>query len=54
MESVAFHQRVQAAYEELIARDPGRFLVVDATLSPEEVGAQVLSGVLAHMERIGA
>lgn len=54
MESMAFHQRVQAAYEELIARDPGRFLVVDATLSPEEVGAQVLSGVLAHMERIRA
>lgn len=49
MEADAFHARTEAAYRELIARDPGRFIVVDATKTPEEIGSQVAQQVLARL-----
>ncbi len=49
MEADSFHARTEAAYRELIARDPGRFIVVDATQSPEEIGSQVARKVLARL-----
>ena len=48
-EGDAFHARVEQAYRELIARDPDRFVVVDATEKPEEIGAQVAAAVLARL-----
>ena len=49
MEADSFHARTEAAYRELIARDPQRFIVVDATQSPEEIGRQVAERVLARL-----
>ncbi len=40
-ESQAFHERVHAGFRELVAREPGRWLIVDATLPPEEVGKRI-------------
>ena len=49
MEADSFHARTEAAYRELIARDPQRFVVVDATRTPEEIGADVARQVLARL-----
>jgi dTMP kinase len=40
-ESREFHERVHAGFRELAAREPERWLVVDATASPEEVGKRI-------------
>ena len=40
-----FHERVRQAYLDLAAAQPGRYLVVDATLSAEHVDAIVLDRV---------
>lgn len=49
MEADSFHARTEMAYRELIARDPKRFIVVDATQTPEEIGRQVAQRVLARL-----
>lgn len=49
MEADSFHAQTEAAYRELIARDPGRFIVVDATQTPEEIGRQVAQQVLTRL-----
>lgn len=49
MEADSFHARVEAAYKELIARDPARFVVVDATGSPEEIGREIAGQVLERL-----
>jgi len=54
MEADSFHARVEAAYRELIARDPQRFVVVDATRKPEEIGKDVLKRVLARLAEVEA
>ena len=48
-ESDAFHGRVEAAYRSLIQVDPGRFVVVDATLPPEEVGKRAAEAIIARL-----
>jgi dTMP kinase len=40
-EPAAFHERVRAGFRELADRHPSRYLVVDATLSVDEVAEQV-------------
>ncbi|WP_066043445.1 dTMP kinase [Herbiconiux solani] len=40
-----FHRRVRAAFLELAAAEPGRFLVVDASLPPDEIAAVILERV---------
>jgi len=40
-EDMAFHQRVRDGYLKLAANDPGRWLVIDATQSKEEI-AQII------------
>ena len=49
MEADDFHTRTEAAYRELIARDADRFVVVDATRAPEEIGAEVAQRILARL-----
>lgn len=49
MEAERFHARVEGAYRELIARDPERFVVVDATLAPEEIGGEAARQVIARL-----
>ena len=48
-EPLAFHRRVEAAYRALIDRDPGRFVVVDASLPPKELGEQIAAEVLRRL-----
>jgi len=45
----SFHARVEAGYRELIRRTPERFIVVDATRTPEEIGKEVAEKVLARL-----
>lgn len=51
-EPIDFHDRVRAHFLHLARRDPRRYLVVDATLPPEEVAARVqrlLYGLIADL-----
>lgn len=49
-ESLRFHERVREGYLELAARHPGRIVVLDGTLTPDELFARVLPVV---SERFG-
>ncbi len=49
MEKDDFHARTEAAYRELIARDPQRFVVVDATRTPGEIGDDIARQVLGRI-----
>ena len=49
LEGDSFHARTEAGYRELIRRDPERFIVVDATRTPEEIGKEVAEKVLARL-----
>ncbi len=40
-ENDGFHARVAAAYRELAARFPARYLVVDGTLPAEEIAEEI-------------
>jgi dTMP kinase len=44
-ESVAFHERVRYAFLDLAAADPKRYLVLDATLSAEQLAAAVTTRI---------
>ena len=46
-EEADFHARVRAAYLELAAAEPGRFLVLDATLPVDELADRIRSRVSA-------
>ncbi|UYN90613.1 MAG: dTMP kinase [Anaerolineales bacterium] len=45
-----FHQRVYAGYQELIATEPQRWAVVDATRTPDEVAADLARVTLQRLE----
>jgi dTMP kinase len=49
LEGDSFHARTEAGYRELIRRDPERFIVVDATRTPAEIGKEVAEKVLARL-----
>jgi dTMP kinase len=44
-ESLAFHERVRYAFLDLAAAEPNRYLVLDASRSPDEIAAAVLGRV---------
>ncbi len=45
----SFRERTEAGYRALIERDPNRFIVVDATRKPEEIGEEVAEKVLERL-----
>lgn len=45
----SFHAHTEAGYRELIRRDPQRFIVVDATRTPDEIGKEVAARVIARL-----
>ena len=49
MEDERFHARVEDGYHELIARDPERFVVVNAERSREEISAEIAEKVLDRL-----
>jgi len=52
-ESIAFHQRVRAGYHQLITQQPERWVVIDASASPDQVAAQVQAVVKARLSLHG-
>lgn len=48
-EALSFHARVQQSYEELIRREPERFLVVDAAQDADSVARDALEKVLDRL-----
>ena len=49
MEADSFHARVEDGYHELIARDPDRFVVVDAGKTRDEIAAEIQDKVLTRL-----
>ena len=49
MEAESFHARVEDGYHQLIARDPGRFVVVDAAKTRDEIAAEIQNKVLTRL-----
>lgn len=50
LEAVAFHRRVREGYHHLAARDPGRWIIVDADRATERVQADLQALLLARRE----
>ncbi len=48
-EDLAFHERVQRAYERLVREDEGRFAIINAARDPDSVAREALSTVLARL-----
>ncbi len=49
IEESSFHGRVEEAYKKLIASDPERFVKVDASLPPEEIGRLAFEKVFRRL-----
>ena len=49
-ESAAFHEAVRNGFLELARREPGRFAVIDASPSPEQVTQSILEAIHARLE----
>lgn len=49
VEDAAFHERVASAYRQLIQENPDRFLPVDASKLPDEIGEEAFSLVLGRL-----
>lgn len=47
---LAFHRRVRAGYEELIAAEPARWVVIDASRPPEAVATELQKVVLSRIK----
>jgi dTMP kinase len=45
-----FHERVRAGYLEMAAGEPGRWILIDGTASPEAVHYQILEGLQRKLE----
>lgn len=48
---ISFHQRVRDGYHQLMAQEPGRWVMVDAALPKDEVQIQIRQVVLAKLGR---
>lgn len=53
-EDAGFHERVRAGYLTQAAADPQRWIVVDATGDPDDVGAEVWSRLVERLPDLGA
>ncbi len=51
-ESTAFHTAVRNGFLELARREPGRFAVIDASPSPEEVTQSILEAIHARLANL--
>lgn len=50
-ENIEFYERVRKAYLEIIAKEPKRFRVIDATVSREEVHAAALQILIDYLQK---
>ena len=51
-ETRAFHQRVRSGYQELIAADPERWIVIDGDASPQAVHAAIVRALEPRLPRL--
>lgn len=49
LEALAFHQRVRAGYRQLAADEPGRFAIIDGSVTIEEMFAAISTQVLQRI-----
>lgn len=49
VEALSFHARVEEAYRQLILENGSRYVSVNGTLSPEEIGSQAFEAVLRRL-----
>ncbi len=49
LEALAFHQRVRAGYLALANEDSGRFVLINANQTPEQVANQIATAVLSRL-----
>lgn len=49
LESLAFHQRVRDGYLQLATEEPGRFMVIEADNSPEQVAQSIAATVFSRL-----
>ena len=49
MEAESFHARVEDGYHQLIARDPERFVAVNAERTRDEIAAEIAEKVLGRL-----
>ena len=49
MEAESFHARVEDGYHQLIAREPDRFVVVDAAKTRDEIAAEIQDKVITRL-----
>ncbi len=49
-ESLAFHQRVRAAFLKIAADNPLRCAVIDASLPPDQIASQIMQAVKARLK----
>ena len=54
LESAAFHTRVRERYLELARAEPGRFVVLDASLAPDQLEARAWAAVSARLPATSA
>ena len=52
VEPLSFHARVEEAFRRLILENGNRYVTVDGTLSPEEIGKQAFAAVLRRLEAL--
>ena len=52
-ETLAFHERVRAGFHALAAAEPGRFRLIDATASIDDLGRRVIAEVEPRLEGRG-
>ena len=49
-EAASFHARVEAAYDEIVSKEPERFIIVDAAQSPQAVSEQILTALTKRLD----
>ena len=53
LQAKAFYERVREGYQELVSKDPDRWVVVDANRSIENVQADLRSIVISRLKKAG-
>ncbi|RCS59631.1 dTMP kinase [Parvibium lacunae] len=51
LEQSTFHERVRQAYRTRAQENPARFVTIDASADPTEVGATILGAIKAHWQK---
>ena len=53
-EDISFHERVREGYRQIAEKNPDRFVIMDASLSPEDVAVKVWSEIERRLPSLGS